>query len=277
MSEEFADVVTKAIYWIVPRTKLVAREVNSFLDLFDRWQIVLFTATLCYLLYCAHEFWENELENGVLAYLKKKSFGILKRLPFVRGMIMGEINKLKRSIEEDLIKKNKGQAFMKTMPVKGIPHEKVIKMADEYLKLSEDVSWREGAMSGCVFSADDDLLRLTTDIYSRFAWSNMLHSDVFADVRKMEAEVVRWTCRLFNGDDDSCGSMSSGGTESIMLACRAYRQLAYSRGIRKPEMVCPVTAHAAFDKAADYFNIKIRHVPVDPKTKKVNNTINLNC
>jgi len=31
--------------------------------------------------------------------------------------------------------------------------------------------------------------------------------------------------------------MTSGGTESIMLACKAYRDLAHSRGIQKPEML----------------------------------------
>jgi sphinganine-1-phosphate aldolase len=89
-----------------------------------------------------------------------------------------------------------------------------------------------------------------------------MHADVFPDVRKMEAEVVRMTCNLFNGDENSCGTMTTGGTESIMLACRAYRELAYERGIKRPEMVVPVTAHAAFDKAANFFKIKIHHVPV---------------
>ncbi len=30
--------------------------------------------------------------------------------------------------------------------------------------------------------------------------------------------------------------MTSGGSESIMLACKAYRDLAYERGIKFPEM-----------------------------------------
>lgn len=62
--------------------------------------------------------------------------------------------------------------------------------------------------------------------------------------------------------------MSSGGTESIMLACRAYRELAKSRGIKRPEMICPVTCHAAFNKASDCFKIKLHLVPVDPITMK---------
>lgn len=58
----------------------------------------------------------------------------------------------------------------------------------------------------------------------------------------MEAEVVRIICNLFHGDENSCGSMTSGGTESIMMACKAFRDYAReTRGVRKPEMVIIIT------------------------------------
>lgn len=63
--------------------------------------------------------------------------------------------------------------------------------------------------------------------------------------------------------------MTSGGTESLMLACKAYRDLAYKRGIKHPEIVCPETAHAAFYKAGKYFNMRVKKVPVDQQTKRV--------
>lgn len=65
--------------------------------------------------------------------------------------------------------------------------------------------------------------------------------------------------------------MTTGGTESIVMACKAYRDYAREhRGIKKPNMVVPRTAHAAFDKAGQYFNIYVRYVDVDPITTKVN-------
>lgn len=64
--------------------------------------------------------------------------------------------------------------------------------------------------------------------------------------------------------------MTSGGTESIILACKAYRDYAREiRGILKPNIVLPKTAHAAFDKAAQYFNIRLRYVPVNTTTYEV--------
>jgi sphinganine-1-phosphate aldolase len=77
-------------------------------------------------------------------------------------------------------------------------------------------------------------------------------------VCKMEAEVIRIVSSLFNGSSNCCGSVTSGGTESILLACKAYRD--YGRevnGIEKPNMVIPVTAHSAFDKAGQYFGITV--------------------
>lgn len=65
--------------------------------------------------------------------------------------------------------------------------------------------------------------------------------------------------------------MTTGGTESILMACKAYRD--YGReinGITKPNMVIPATAHSAFDKAAKYLNIFVKTVPVDAQTTQVN-------
>lgn len=65
--------------------------------------------------------------------------------------------------------------------------------------------------------------------------------------------------------------MTSGGTESIMMACKALRDYGLAeRGVKRGEIVLPKTAHPAFDKAALYLNMKITHVPVDPNTFTVN-------
>lgn len=64
--------------------------------------------------------------------------------------------------------------------------------------------------------------------------------------------------------------MTTGGTESILLACKTYRDYAREmKGITKPEMVVATTAHSAFDKAAQYLMIKVRTVPVNPHNYRV--------
>jgi sphinganine-1-phosphate aldolase len=83
----------------------------------------------------------------------------------------------------------------------------------------------------------------------------------------MEAEIIRWVATLYNGDQNSCGVLTSGGTESILLACLAYREKAKARGVTKPNMVLNNTAHAAFDKACFYFQIELRKVPLTKDLK----------
>ena len=75
---------------------------------------------------------------------------------------------------------------------------------------------------------------------------------------------------MYNAPAGAAGITTSGGTESILMACLAARNKAYAeRGVTEPEMVVPATVHAAFDKAGHYFGIKVHHVAVDAATLKV--------
>ena len=78
-----------------------------------------------------------------------------------------------------------------------------------------------------------------------------------------ETEVVSMSADLVYGDADVVGNMTSGGTESIICAVKAAKTYAAKfKDIKKPEMVVPMSVHPAFDKAANYFGIKLIHVPV---------------
>lgn len=248
--------------------EMVMEQVNQQTKDYENWQLIMISVLTTYLAMKAHHF-VRDLDEGLFGYLKKQAFLVAKRIPFLNAQIMKELQKTQKDLEEEIFKANKGNLYMTKMPETGIKEKELFSLIDNYLKMSGN-EWKSGALSGCVYGANDQLTQLTTKVYEKFAWSNPMHADVFPDVRKMEAEVVRWVCDLFNGDQESCGTMTTGGTESIMLACKAYRDLAYSKGIKRPEMVVPVTAHAAFDKAAHFFRIKINHVPVDPAIGKVN-------
>ena len=112
--------------------------------------------------------------------------------------------------------------------------------------------------------------QLTSAVYSLAACTNPLHPDAFPGLRKMEAEVVRMVCDIFHGGPESVGVVTTGGTESITLACKTFRDLAREeKGIEVGEILCCITAHAAFDKAAAMLGMRIRHVPVDPVTMRL--------
>lgn len=139
----------------------------------------------------------------------------------------------------------------------------------EELQDKEAGRWRDGFVSGAVYHGDAEHIDFLNRVYALTSQSNPLHADVWPSAAKYEAEIVAMTADMLGGatataDEPVCGTVSSGGTESILLAMKTYRDRARAeRGITRPEMVVPVSAHAAFDKAADYFGIKLVRVPLD--------------
>ena len=126
-------------------------------------------------------------------------------------------------------------------------------------------------MSGAVYHGGEELLEVQAEAMKLFSVANPIHADVFPAVRKMEAEVVAMVLDMFNAPKDTgAGATTSGGTESILMACLSARQKAYAeRGVTEPEMILPQTAHAAFQKACEYFKIKLRMIPCPAPDYKV--------
>ncbi|WP_432950790.1 pyridoxal phosphate-dependent decarboxylase family protein [Kribbella sp. CA-253562] len=97
---------------------------------------------------------------------------------------------------------------------------------------------------------------------AQYGATNGLDPTVFPSLRTLENELVGWAARLLNGSS-AVGTVTSGGTESVLLAVQAARDAA---GRPSPNMVIPSTAHAAFHKAAHYFGVRAVVVDVDPET-----------
>ncbi len=93
-----------------------------------------------------------------------------------------------------------------------------------------------------------------------YAGSNGLDPTAFPSLLHMENEVVGFVCDLLEAPATTVGSVTSGGTESILLAVQSARD--GRPDVARPSMVLPVTAHAAFHKAAHYFGVRPVLVPV---------------
>ncbi|XP_040566566.1 sphingosine-1-phosphate lyase [Lepeophtheirus salmonis] len=202
--------------------------------------------------------------------IKEYVFKVFRKVPIVKRKVEEERIKTLENFKEEFLKMTSDIQEFPSLPTKGLKKDEVMALSKMCLKTGE-FKWEDGKQSGTVYNGDEELTKLISNVYQLYAWSNPLHPDTFPGVRKMEAEIVRMTCNLFNGNRDSVGCVTSGGTESIILAVKAYRD--YGRnvlGIDKPVIVVPQTAHAAFDKAAEILDIHIRHVKVDPITKRVN-------
>ena len=125
-----------------------------------------------------------------------------------------------------------------------------------------DVRWQEGRTFGMVYDAGPEAHEVVEAVAAMFLHDNALNTLAFPSLGQIQSEVVAITCDLLHGDG-AAGFLTSGGTESILMAVKAARDRArVERGITEPEMVLPVSAHAAFHKAAHYFGLEVRKVPV---------------
>lgn len=156
------------------------------------------------------------------------------------------------------------QPPVRALPAQGRPHDQLLE-ALAALR-ADDANWREGRVFSLVYHPGDAHAAFLKQAHNAFFSENALNPMAFASLRRMEADVVRMTAGLLHGDEDVVGTMTSGGTESLLLAVKAYRERARARRpwLRNPEMIIPATAHVAFDKAGHYFGVKVRRVPVNP-------------
>ena len=130
---------------------------------------------------------------------------------------------------------------------------------------ARDVRWREGRAFSLAYNAGPDALAVAEEAYRRFSGENALSTDAFPSLKQIQAEVVAMAGVWLGATPSSAGFMTSGGTESILMAVKAARdRLLAERQIRQPNMVLPTTAHAAFAKAGAYFGVDIRRVAVGP-------------
>lgn len=149
------------------------------------------------------------------------------------------------------------------LPSKGSAREDVMKRMRALRE--HDANWREGKTFSLVYFAGDEVSSLLKESYTEFMAENGLSPLAFPSLRRFEAEVLAMCASLFHGDAEVCGTMTSGGTESVLMAVKAARDWAKAeRGITSPEMVVPISVHPAFEKAAHYFGVTARHAPLRP-------------
>ncbi|KAG8365859.1 hypothetical protein BUALT_Bualt17G0015700 [Buddleja alternifolia] len=204
---------------------------------------------------------EKGLKSAILGFFMAS----IKLVPGVQKYIDAEKQKVVDKLQGS--GKSKREGWRSELPRAGLGVEVINKMKDEKQK---DVAW-QGKCSGTVYIAGNEQeghFSLINEACTMFAHTNPLHQDVFQSVVRFEAEVVAMTAALLGSKEKAsggqiCGNMTSGGTESILLAVKTSRDyMKVKKGITRPEMIIPVSAHSAYDKAAQYFNIKLWRVPV---------------
>lgn len=135
---------------------------------------------------------------------------------------------------------------------------------------ARDLPWRDGGTFAYVYAGGPEVEAVGKAAYMRYLTENALDPTVYPSLLRFETEIVAMAAHHLRGGPAAVGNFTSGGTESCMLAVKAARDFArVERGIAAPNLVLPVTAHACFQKAAQYFDMEMKLVAVDPATFKV--------
>ncbi|KAK7502920.1 hypothetical protein BaRGS_00005869 [Batillaria attramentaria] len=168
-----------------------------------------------------------------------------------KGMSSDELRQKLREFKEKELDHEKGQIFAYTYT-----------LSDDHYNLQKDVF----DMFTEKFGASEDQEKIVREFHLAFLHENALNPMIYPCLRQMETEVISMTAAMLNGDEDTVGFLTSGGTESILMAVKTYRDRAHKLfpHIKHPEIVAPRTQHPVMAKAAHYFGLTIKHVPVGP-------------
>jgi glutamate/tyrosine decarboxylase-like PLP-dependent enzyme len=151
-----------------------------------------------------------------------------------------------------------------TIPPKGLPREALLERLDTLA--AGDADWRGNRVFSLVYQHSLEHDGFLKQAHSRFFSANALNPMAFRSLKRLETDVVRMTGDLFHGGPDTVGTLTSGGTESILLSVLAYREHArrHKPWILRPEILVPASAHAAFYKAGHLFDVRIVKTPLGP-------------
>ena len=203
----------------------------------------------------------------IISYLKKlKLKKMIMSVPFLRKKVLKNLIKNSRDLHNDMI--TSYQNYEK------IPEKNLLLSKVEMKMNSMKKTKNNNKVSGIIYLGNDLHNENMLKIFKKCSYSNPLHPDLFPAIREMEIDIINMVKDLYKGDDNCCGNITYGGTESILLCCVTYRDYYKDKyNIDNPNMVCFNSVHPAFDKACHYFNIKMIKVS---NLKEMNNNINKN-
>jgi sphinganine-1-phosphate aldolase len=155
-------------------------------------------------------------------------------------------------------KENKTSCF----PQRGSSREKIVNTLTK--RKVNDAACNNGKTFGYLYQPDEEASRLLKEVYDLFFFYNALNFTLCPSLIAFENETVAMIRDLLNGTTAVCGNITSGGTESILMAAKAARdsaRIAHPENT-SPEVLLPLSVHPAFYKAAHYLGLRTVTVPL---------------
>jgi sphinganine-1-phosphate aldolase len=217
---------------------------------------------------------EHSLVTFGVLYFAKKVYdtGLTKfvtrsvlAIPGAKSVLNDTLEKESQKALNDFLEGHdcKDVALLAQLPDEGWTESRIMEVLN---KLKEsDVKPETGKVWALVYAMEEEKHhQLIEKCHSMFLETNALNPMAFNSLRRMENDVVRMASHMLGGDKNVRGTLTTGGTESILLAVKSYREKAKSK-TTEPEMILPTTIHPAFMKAAAYFQVKTIMIPVNDR------------
>lgn len=195
-----------------------------------------------------------------LLYLKKNfkylMFLFIKSTTSGKHYIENEKQKAIKKIKNAVFKKKWSMNF-KQLPTKGIEKNKLTKIVNIRSSKPND------KISGTIYNNKQSIVDISNYMFNLYQYSNPLHSDIYPELIKMESEIIQMVGKLFDLPETGGGNLTTGGTESTILAIKAYKKYKLKNSyfnFRKLEVVTTRAGHAAINKACELLDLNIIYV-----------------
>lgn len=157
--------------------------------------------------------------------------------------IGGRLLKDNRQRIKESVRKTVFYDFFKPIEFRmnGLDANGIIQKIHKYSDKDREIIGKQSKFTGNIYVEDiSKYEEFNSDAMKLYAYQNLQHSSYFGSARYIEKELTKIGVDLFKGtnkEDDICGLISSGGTESILFAILSFRNKAFrERGVTEPEL-----------------------------------------
>lgn len=191
------------------------------------------------------------LSIKLLRIYRKKPW---KLLPFINKRITQAVVEIKTKNQLEIDSLNslileKYNLEPDVLPMNGLDNDTITNYINT-LK-SNDTPYK--LISGAVYDNNNQHQYIMMEAYKEFAYSNPMHGDIYNSIVYMERNIINILSKLLD-NTISCGTITNGGTESIFLSVKTYRDL---HKTKQPNVVVPDTFHCSIDKICHYLCVNV--------------------
>ena len=132
----------------------------------------------------------------------------------------------------------------------------------------DDSPWYNKRMFiGGSYFGGEDVVTVANEAYQMYINYNALYATkIFPSLVRYETDIVGSLLEMMNASTGASGSITTGGTESLIMAVKTAYAWAHDHcpGATAAEIVVPHAAHPAFDKTAHLMGIKAVRMTQSP-------------